>query len=56
MGKSEGMFYVYVNCDCIGEYDSLVSAVAEAENELRFDPDAVIDVLDCDDNSVWGVN
>ena len=49
-------YYLYVNYDCIGEYDSLDDAKKAA---LRFhgqDKTAVIDINDCtDENCVWGV-
>ena len=50
------MYYLYVNCDCIGEYESLEEAKEEADKELGLDEDAVIDVLDEFDTSVYGFN
>ena len=50
-------YYLYVNYDCVGEYDSLDDAKKEAILYYRRDKTAVIDINDCtDENSVWGVN
>ena len=50
-------YYLYVDYDCVGEYDSLDDAYKEAMLYYERDETAIIDINDCtDENSVWGVN
>lgn len=50
-------YYLYVNYECVGEYEDYEEAEREAQIYLEEDPEAVVDINDCtDENSVFGVN
>ena len=50
-----GPYYLYVNYDCIGEYDNYNEAKNDAIRYHKKYPDAIIDVNDnTDENSVFG--
>ena len=50
-------YYVYIDYDCIKEFNDINKAIKFAKALSEKYPDATIDVNDSsDENSVWGVN
>ena len=50
-------YYVYIDNDCIKEFNDINKAIKFAKALSEKYPDATIDVNDSsDENSVWGVN
>ena len=48
-------YYLYVDYECVGEYDNYDDAERDAIHYHKNDPDAVIDINDnTDENSVFG--
>ena len=50
-------YYVYIDYDCVKEFNDINKAIKFAKALSEKYPDATIDVNDSsDENSVWGVN
>ena len=50
-------YYVYIDNDCVKEFNDINKAIKFAKALSEKYPDATIDVNDSsDENSVWGVN
>lgn len=58
--ENDAPYSLYVNCECVGEFNSLEEAKSEANFYLEENPNALIDVYSFNDyeckNAVWWKN